>query len=88
MNQCLLFFPVECLPFATLPSEGAEENLELFGLLRVYGYIFWGKALDGVVSLQFFHSIDKIRMHLFNITHLTLKPILLTLCLGTIQGIF
>lgn len=78
MNQCLLFLPLECLFFATLPSGGAEENVELFGLLRVYGYI-WGKALHGVMSLKFFWSIVKIRMHLFNITHLTLKPILLTM---------
>lgn len=40
--------------------------------------IFGGKALHGVMSLKFFQIIVKILMHLFNIMHLTLKPILLT----------
>ena len=46
-----------------------------------------GKALPGVRSHKFFQSILKMCLHLFNIMYSTSKPILLTLCLGTIQAI-
>lgn len=81
MNQCLLFFPLECLFFAILPSGGAEGDFNVFGLLRVYGYS-WRESTAGVVSPEFFGGLLK---HLFNVDF---KTCLLTVSLGTIRETF
>lgn len=49
--------------------------------------VFGGKAVHRVISFFRVVVIVKREIHLFNIMHLTLRPILLTLCLGTIQKI-